>query len=242
MPTTPSMRAARRRRNEIHDYVNRAKAHAEKLLSRSGYAKLSTHDKDDVTSRVMDRVWLGIDHYPHTYANPEVLVEAMLPRVVIDLYRRNGAQRGEGARHTRKIGDFESSTFTTALLGDISRLDPEAPMPQVRTRQTYDPTQTQSLTASELPDTEDVIGRLDAEDTCALMDAALLVAGVTKRGLYLLHQVDGEGRTVVDVAAELRIDRATAQRQLGKVRAEARTSLAQWQADSTPDASAFPPR
>lgn len=81
-------------------YVTSAMARADKLL---------WHDpwEDDIRSDIGWRLATDIERIMRSYPNPLVWVAAILPNLRVDVVRRNNAQRGSGARNTRRVGELD---------------------------------------------------------------------------------------------------------------------------------------
>lgn len=81
-------------------YVTSATARADKLL---------WHDpwEDELRSDIGWRLATDIERIMLNYPNPDVWVAAILPNLRIDVVRRNNAQRGSGARNTRRVGELD---------------------------------------------------------------------------------------------------------------------------------------
>ena len=110
-------------------------------------------------------------------------------RAIIDMLRTDGAQRGEGARHTRTVEALDAA-FALVDSGDAD------------------------YTLHDLYGSDDSgYADVDARD---LLTAALL--GLTPRQREVVYLVDGIGHPVTDVAASLGITRETASRALSVAR------------------------
>lgn len=81
-------------------YITSATARAEKLL---------WHDpwEDELRSDIGWRLTTDIERIMLKYPIPAVWVAAILPNLRIDVVRRNNAQRGSGARNTRRVGELD---------------------------------------------------------------------------------------------------------------------------------------
>lgn len=110
-------------------------------------------------------------------------------RALIDMLRADGAQRGEGARHTRTV-DALDAAFMLAGSGEAD------------------------VTLHDLHGSDD--GGYDTVDTRDLLTAALL--GLSPRQREVVYLVDGIGYPVIDVAKSLGITRETASRALSAAR------------------------
>lgn len=239
-------------------YLQRFHASALATLVKGRRGRIQKDDCDDIASRMVLRVLPELDDYRRRYPRPETLANVMAGQFSVDFRRSEGAQRGEGARLTRQVARLDS-VLVTWVETDASFLEvaveparqshahtqiDERPAPGIRPevdakgrtrvlrqRRHFKPELAQSMTATDFPGQNDSLDAEAASQVWPLMEAALLARGVDQRGRWLLEQVDGQGRTVTEAAADLDVTRETAQRALGRARAAARAEADQWRAD-----------
>ena len=73
---------------------------------------LSQAQRDDVCQMTLLSFWLNAEDIRARYPQPGVWAGLKLRNVAVDFGRREGAQRGEGARHTRQVGAFDTTDST----------------------------------------------------------------------------------------------------------------------------------
>lgn len=85
--------------------------HAKLRLARGKYGRMHEHDRDDIAGRMILRVLPKVDDYRRRYPQPEKLASVMVNQAVIGYLRNDGAQKGLGARLTRKVDALDSLTI-----------------------------------------------------------------------------------------------------------------------------------
>jgi DNA-directed RNA polymerase specialized sigma24 family protein len=73
---------------------------------------LSPSQRDDVCQMTLLYFWLDEASIRARYPQPGVWAGLKLRTVAVDFGRREGAQRGEGARHTRQVGTVDTTDST----------------------------------------------------------------------------------------------------------------------------------
>lgn len=223
-----------RGRNESDAYIEEFLAAAVRRLARGKHARIHKDDRDDIAARMVTRVLPNLDDLRRRYPKADKLATVMLDQAVIGYRRAEGAQRGEGARHTRKVHFLADPELPTKAQEDAPRLTVEGDYKATRRRRNFRADLATSLTAASSDGQDDYLAVDSPRDECRLLEAALLGRGVDQRGRHLLRRVDGDGLSVTEAARELGIARETAQRALGKARKAASAAADQWRADGRP--------
>ena len=223
-----------RKRSSSDLYMEEFHRATVRRLARGKHARIHELDRDDIASRMALRVWLRLDDYRRRYPQPDKLASVMLNQAIIGHLRAEGAQRGAGARGARIVFHLHDPGLPVKAQEDAPRLNADDPYAPVRRRRQFRVDLSSSITSTPFDGHDDYVDHDALQESCHLLDAALLGRGVDERGRWLLQRVDGDGRTVTDVAHELGIARETAQRALGKARQAARAAADQWRADGRP--------
>ena len=100
--------------NAGHNAEHTAEAYLEVLVAevhrRVGFINgLTPSQRDDVCQMTLLAFWKDAESIRTTYPVPGVWAGVKLRTMAIDFGRREGAQRGEGARHTRRVGAIDTT-------------------------------------------------------------------------------------------------------------------------------------
>ena len=97
---------------------------------------LSPSQRDDVCQMTLLAYWRDAESIRANYSEPGVWARVKLTSEAINFGRREGAQRGEGARHTRQVGAIDTTDATWEnvfrqdgdLIDHLQNCDELAPM------------------------------------------------------------------------------------------------------------------
>ena len=108
-----------------HNAEHNAASYLEVLVAevhrRVGFINgLTPSQRDDVCQMTLLAFWKDAESIRATYPVPGVWAGVKLRTMAIDLGRREGAQRGEGARHTRRVGAIDT---TDRVWQEMFRID-----------------------------------------------------------------------------------------------------------------------